>query len=70
MKWLEREQSLLHREKQTKTNIESNRKTRVNRHGLFILQKKERYGTIATMECEIYENKNFIETIFAILFEI
>ena len=70
MKWLEREQSLLHREKQTKTNQSIIKAWNNEGSKLFILQKKCKYVTIATMEREKYENEYFIKTIYTLLFKI
>ena len=68
MKWLEREQYSLHREKTTKTNLYENFGTAA--HGLcgsIFLQIYKKCDTMSIMECESDENKNFIKTIYTLL---
>ena len=37
---------------------------------IFLCKNEKFCDTLATMECELYENKYFIETIFTILWKI
>ena len=69
MKWLEREQSLLLREKQTKTN-KNFKYPEISRNwfqDIFMCKIFYICGKLATMECDDHENKYFMKTIYTIL---
>ena len=72
MKWLEREQYSLLREKQTKTNFRKFNPGISKKAGfrIFLCKNEKFCGTLATMECEAYENEYFIETISTLLWKI